>query len=68
MKKHLSQQYGYSIEVSQRPQDVPNKNFGGKISALFRGRGPELAKPAQSEEGILPMGFKLVYSLSPLIF
>jgi hypothetical protein len=51
----------HSSEVLQRPEDVRNKTFGGKVSALFRGRRedlrePELAKrvakPAMSEEGI----------------
>ncbi|KAI9453220.1 hypothetical protein BJY52DRAFT_856352 [Lactarius psammicola] len=49
LKKHYPQQYAHSTEVSQRPQDVPNKSFGGKVSALFRSRredsrDPELAR------------------------
>ena len=56
-RKYLPEQYAYSTEVSHRPQDVPNKRFSGKISALFRGRREDLreseaAKPGSSKEGI----------------
>jgi len=42
-------------KVSQRPEDVRNKTFGSKVSALFRGRRedlrePEIVIPAKSEE------------------
>ena len=63
----------HSSEVLQRPEDVRNKRFGGKVSALFRGRredvreaelAKKVAKSAVFEEGIAditPMPFKLVY-------
>ncbi|KAH9059288.1 Rho GTPase activation protein [Lactarius vividus] len=58
LKKYYPQQDATppTTEASQRPQSVPNKKFGGKVSALFRGRRevppqePEPAKPAKSEE------------------
>jgi hypothetical protein len=59
-KKHHPVE-SHSSEVLQRAEDVRNKRFGGKVSALFRGwredlREPELAKQvakaAMSEEGI----------------
>jgi hypothetical protein len=59
-------------EVLQRPEDVRNKRFGGKVSALFRGRRedlrePELdrkvAKPAMSEEGIADITHAFLGSL-----
>ncbi|KAH9165429.1 hypothetical protein EDB89DRAFT_302679 [Lactarius sanguifluus] len=57
LKKYYPQQYATPTEASQRPQSVPNKRFGGKVSALFRGRRedsppqePVPAKPAKSED------------------
>jgi hypothetical protein len=55
-RKYQPQQYAYSANVSQRPQDAPNKRFG-RVSALFRGqredsREPEPAKATPSDEGI----------------
>ena len=57
LRKYLPDQYAYSTKVSQRTQDVPNKRFSGKMSALFRGRRedlrePEPAKPTPSNQGI----------------
>ena len=64
----LQQAYLKKDHPEQVPEDVRNKRFGGKVSALFRGlredlREPELAKPAKDEEGlaISSMCFKLVY-------
>ena len=56
LRKYLPQQYAYSTKVSQRPQDLPNKRVGGKMSVLFRGRRedlqePDSAKPSPPEEG-----------------
>ncbi|KAI9453197.1 hypothetical protein BJY52DRAFT_1189751 [Lactarius psammicola] len=52
LKKYHPRQISHSTDVSQRPQDVPNKRFGGKVSALFRGRREDLREPepAKSEE------------------
>ncbi|KAI9429823.1 Rho GTPase activation protein [Lactarius indigo] len=55
LKKYYPQQYATSPEVSQRPQSVPNKRFGGKLATLLRNRRedslePEPAKPVKSEE------------------
>ncbi|KAI9456988.1 hypothetical protein BJY52DRAFT_1187604 [Lactarius psammicola] len=45
LKKYYSQQDGHSIDNLRRPQGVPNKRFGGKVSALLRGwQEPEPAK------------------------
>ena len=57
LKKYYPQEYSHSTGVSQPHEDVRNKRFGGKVSALFRGRredlrSPELTKLAKSEEGI----------------
>ena len=56
----------HNTEVLQLPEDPQNKRFGGKISALFRGRRedlrePEIAKPSKSEEGIVDIthGFQV---------
>ncbi|KAF8259142.1 hypothetical protein EI94DRAFT_589570 [Lactarius quietus] len=38
LKKYHPQQCAHSAEALQRPEDVRNKKFGGKVSALFRGR------------------------------
>jgi hypothetical protein len=66
LKKYHPLEYFHSIKVSQPPEDVQNKRFGGKVSALFRGpRESELVKPAKSEKGIcditVPIGSNLVY-------
>ncbi|KAI9456978.1 hypothetical protein BJY52DRAFT_1187583 [Lactarius psammicola] len=64
LKKYHPQQYAHSTEVLQRPQNVLNKGFGGRVSSLFRGRREDLSepeppkldrpdKPAKSEEGIV---------------
>ena len=55
-RKQRPQSYVDSANVSQRPQDVPNKRFGSRVSALFRGRREdwrelEPAKAAPSDEG-----------------
>ncbi|KAH9165434.1 hypothetical protein EDB89DRAFT_2233423 [Lactarius sanguifluus] len=55
LKKYHPHQHARSTYMSQRPEDSPNKSFGGKISALFRGRwedlrDPEPPKPSTSEE------------------
>ncbi|KAI9456983.1 hypothetical protein BJY52DRAFT_1187588 [Lactarius psammicola] len=68
LKKYHSRQYAHSTDVAQVPQDNPNKRFGGKVSALFRGR----QEPAKSEEGIADIthGFQLGFLnwLSELVF
>ncbi len=65
LKKYHPRQYAHSTEVLQRPQDVPNKRFGGRVLALFHGKREDLrepAKPAKSEEGIADIvDSKLVY-------
>ncbi|KAH9175092.1 hypothetical protein EDB89DRAFT_2138609 [Lactarius sanguifluus] len=55
LKKYYPQQHATPTEASQRPQSFPNKRFGGKVSALFRGRRedsqePESPKPTKPEE------------------
>ncbi|KAF8269711.1 hypothetical protein EI94DRAFT_1699303 [Lactarius quietus] len=45
LKKYHPQEYDHSPEVSQRPQVVRNKSFGGKVSALFRGRREDSREP-----------------------
>ncbi len=54
LKKYHLRQYAHSTDISQSPQDVPNKRFGGKVSALFRGWREDLREPepAKSEESI----------------
>ena len=59
-------------EVSQRPEDARNKRFGGKVSALFRGRREDLREPdpakiAPSEEGIgdISHGFQVSLLIHP---
>ncbi|KAH9041940.1 hypothetical protein EDB84DRAFT_1559530 [Lactarius hengduanensis] len=50
-KKYHPQQYAHFTEDSQRPQNVPNKRFGDKVAALFRGLWePEPARPSTSRE------------------
>jgi hypothetical protein len=66
---YLKKFHSHSTEVSQRPDDIRNKRFGGKVSALFRGRREDLreSEPAKSEEGIAYfMSSELVSSISPL--
>jgi hypothetical protein len=63
----------HSSEALQRPEDVQNKPFGGKVSALFLGRREEhelakqIAKPAMSEEGIADTthGFQVILLSQP---
>jgi hypothetical protein len=71
LKKHHPVE-SHSSEVLQRPEDGRNKTFGGKVSALFRGRRedlrePELAKQvakaAMSEEGIAEIAYAFQVSL-----
>lgn len=65
-KAYLKKYHPHSTQVSQRPDDVRNKGFGGKVSALFRGRREDLqeSEPANSEEGIAHvMGSNLVSSV-----
>ncbi|KAH9059290.1 Rho GTPase activation protein [Lactarius vividus] len=55
LKKYPPHQYARSTYMSQRPEVAPNKSFGSKISALFRGRSedlrdPEFTKLSTSEE------------------
>jgi len=54
LKKYHPRQYAQSPNVSQSSQDVPNKRFGGGVSALFRGWQEDLRglEPSKSEEGI----------------
>ncbi|KAH9175097.1 hypothetical protein EDB89DRAFT_390186 [Lactarius sanguifluus] len=67
LKKYHPHQHARSTYMSQRPEDSPNKSFGGKISALFRGRwedlrDPEPPKPSTSEEGTVNfMDSDLIY-------
>ncbi|KAF8265573.1 hypothetical protein EI94DRAFT_1804224 [Lactarius quietus] len=56
-RKYQPQKHADTTDNSQRPQDVPNKRFGSKVSSLslFRGRREDLrepapVKPTQSEE------------------
>ncbi|KAH9017672.1 hypothetical protein EDB85DRAFT_2015103, partial [Lactarius pseudohatsudake] len=42
LKEYHPQQCAHSTDASQCPQDVPNKRFGGKVSALFRSRREDL--------------------------
>jgi hypothetical protein len=56
-RKYQPQQYASSANVSPRPQDVPNKKFGRRMSALFRGqredqREPKPSEATPSDEGI----------------
>jgi hypothetical protein len=62
LKKYYPQEYAHSTEALQRPRDIPNKRFGGKVSALFRGREDlREPEPAKSEEGMTDIihGFQL---------
>ena len=52
LRKHHPQQYSHSTDILQRPEDVRNKGFGGKMSALFRGRREDLRESEPTEEGI----------------
>jgi hypothetical protein len=53
-RKYQPQQYAHAVNVSQSPQDVPNKRFGRRMSALFRGQreDPREPEPSPSDEGI----------------
>ena len=64
----LQKAYSKKYHPVQRPEDVRNKSFGGKVSALSRGRRedlrePELAKqvakPAMSEGIAITRDFKV---------
>jgi hypothetical protein len=65
LKKYHPRQYARSNDVSQRPEDAPNRRLGGKVVALYRGRPEDLQglglEPAKSEEGIanITRGFRL---------
>ncbi|KAI9433271.1 hypothetical protein H4582DRAFT_2101678 [Lactarius indigo] len=52
LKKHHPRQYPQSTDVSQHSQDVPNKKFGNRVSAIFGGRQEDLGglEPSKSEE------------------
>ncbi|KAI9430913.1 hypothetical protein H4582DRAFT_1341738 [Lactarius indigo] len=55
LKKYYPQQCAHSTDASKCPEDIPNKGFGGKVSALFRGRredsrDPEPSTKSESEE------------------
>ncbi|KAN0140322.1 hypothetical protein V8E53_002218 [Lactarius tabidus] len=54
-RKYQPQKDAHAANVSQHPQDIPNKRFGSRVSALFRGRRedqrePEPAKAAPTDE------------------
>ena len=73
LQKAYLKRFSHYNEVLQRPEDVRNKRFGGKVSALFRGRREdlqesELTKPAKSEEGIADIthGFQISLLTQPL--
>ncbi|KAN0140320.1 hypothetical protein V8E53_002216 [Lactarius tabidus] len=62
LRKYQPQQDAPSANVSQHPQDVPNKRFGGKVSGLFRGlredsRAPE--PPSEECNVVVIHGFQL---------
>ncbi|KAF8269704.1 hypothetical protein EI94DRAFT_1724481 [Lactarius quietus] len=52
LKKYHPREYAHSTRVPRRPEDVPNRGFGHKVSTLFRGRQEAFrgSEPAQSEE------------------
>lgn len=55
-RKQRPQSYVDSASISQRSQDVPNKRFGSRVSALFRGRREDLrelesVKATPSDDG-----------------
>jgi hypothetical protein len=53
LKKYHPLEYSRSNKASQPPEDVRNKRFGGKASALLRGpRELEPVKSAEPVEGI----------------
>jgi hypothetical protein len=62
LKKQQPQQYAYSTNVLQCPQDVPdsNKGFGRRMSALFCSQREDQQEP-EPEEGIsnVTIGFQL---------
>jgi hypothetical protein len=60
LKKYYPQ-YAHSTEDSQHPQDVQNKRFGGKVSALFRGRREDLREPEPAKPSL-----KKVSRISPM--
>ncbi|KAH9030232.1 hypothetical protein EDB83DRAFT_2554982 [Lactarius deliciosus] len=51
LKKYYPQQCAHSTDVSQCPQDGPNKRFGGKVSALFRSRREDSRDPEPTKSG-----------------
>ena len=63
----LQQAYLQKYYPVQRPEDVRNKKFGGKVSALFRGRRENLRDVAVSEEGIADIthGFQVILLSQP---
>ncbi|KAN0140313.1 hypothetical protein V8E53_002209 [Lactarius tabidus] len=48
-RKYQPQKYASSANVSQRPQDVPNKKFRRRMSALFRGQREDQQEPKPTE-------------------
>ncbi|KAH8984616.1 hypothetical protein EDB92DRAFT_2105912 [Lactarius akahatsu] len=51
LQKYYPQQCAHSTDASQCPQDVPNKRFGGKVSALFRSRREDSRDPEPNKSG-----------------
>ncbi|KAH9059291.1 Rho GTPase activation protein [Lactarius vividus] len=50
INKYHHRQYADSTDVSQRPEDFPNKWFGDKVSTLFRGRREDWRRPEHKPE------------------
>ncbi|KAH8997020.1 hypothetical protein EDB86DRAFT_3155043 [Lactarius hatsudake] len=51
LKKYYPQQCAHSTDASQCPQDIPNKRFGGRVSALFRSWREDLWDPEPTKSG-----------------
>ncbi|KAH8996989.1 hypothetical protein EDB86DRAFT_3243261 [Lactarius hatsudake] len=51
LKKYYPQQCAHSTDASQCPQDIPNKRFGGRVSALFRSRREDSRDPEPTKSG-----------------
>ncbi|KAH9008371.1 hypothetical protein EDB85DRAFT_2283815 [Lactarius pseudohatsudake] len=51
LQKYYPQQCAHSTDASRCPQDVPNKMFGGKVSALFRSRKEDSRDPEPTKSG-----------------
>ncbi|KAI9456987.1 hypothetical protein BJY52DRAFT_527106 [Lactarius psammicola] len=58
LKKYYPQQDDHPTDISRRPPslNIPNKRFGGKVSALFRGRQRDLRErePVKQNEELVP--------------